>query len=448
MLLAAATVSGQSSRPVPSDDLERLDFRRVVADAKAKVFPAVIFIKCIRESLESGKKLSQEVAGSGVIISPTGEALTNWHVIDKAIDIRCLLYDGRAMDAKLVGSDKDTDLALIQLSVPNGSGPLPYSTFGDSTKLTEGDFVMAMGAPWGMARSVSIGIVSCTRRFLPEHSEYNLWLQTDASISPGNSGGPLVNTDGQTIGINTRGEMMGGDLGFAVPSDTIKVILSQLRDHHEVDWSWTGLQLQPLHDFDRNIYFDATEGVIVAETDPESPARQAGIQPKDRITAINGKPVIAMTEEDLPPLRREIGLLPKGVPARIELTRNDQAITVELTPRKKGKVEGEELDCPRWDFTVKAINQFDNPRLYFYKKEGVFVYGVKYPGNAAGCGLEREDIILEIDGKEVRTLDDVKSIHKAALSNIETKHRIVFTVLRDGLRRQIVLDFSRDYEKE
>jgi serine protease Do len=447
-LITAAAAWGQASRPAPADDLERLDFRRVVADAKAKVFPAVIFIKCIRENLESGKKLSEEVAGSGVIISPSGEALTNWHVVDKAIDIRCLLYDGRAMDAKVVGTDKDTDLALIQLALPGSSAPLPYSTFGDSTKLTEGDFVMAMGAPWGLARSVSIGIVSCTRRFLPEHSEYSLWLQTDASISPGNSGGPLVNTAGETVGVNTRGEMMGGDLGFAVPSDTIKTIVSQLRAHREVDWSWTGLQFQPLHDFNRNIYFDATEGVIVAETDPESPARQAGILPKDRITAINGKPVTATTEEDLPALRREVGLLPKGSPAKIDLMRNEQAITVELTPRKKGKVEGEELDCPRWDFTVKAINQFDNPRLYFYKKEGVFVYGVKYPGNAAGCGLEREDIILEIDGQAVKTLDDVKAIHKAALDGIEKKHRIVFTVLRDGLRRQVVLDFSRDYEKE
>ena len=128
--------------------------------------------------------------------------------------------------------------------------------------------------------------------------------------------------------------------------------------------------------------------------------------------------------------------------------RNDQSITVELSPRKKGKVEGEELDCPRWDFTVKAINQFDNPRLYFHRKEGVFVYGIKYPGNASSSGLEREDIILEIDGKAVRTLDDVKAMHKSAIDNVEKKHRIVFTVLRDGLRRQVVLDFSRDYEKE
>lgn len=450
MVVVLSTVA-RSGQPAPAgsrDDADRLDFRRVVAEAKAKVFPAVVFIKCIRESHESGKKVSQEVAGSGVIISAAGEALTNWHVIEKAVEVRCLLYDGRAMDAKVIGSDKDTDLALIQLNVPDGGGPLPFSTFGDSTKLKEGDFVMAMGAPWGLNRSVSIGIVACARRFLPEHSEYSLWLQTDASISPGNSGGPLVNTAGETVGVNTRGELIGGDMGFAVPSEIIQIIVPQLREHHEVDWSWTGLQLQPLRDFNRNMYFDATEGVIVAETDPESPARRAGLQPKDRIIRVNDKAITATTEEDLPALRRMLGMLPKGQGAAIELIRGEETLKVDLTPRKKGKVEGEELDCPRWDFTVKAINQFDNPRLYFHRKEGVFVFGIKYPGNASYSGLEREDILLEIDAKPVKTLEDVKAAHKAAIENVEKKHRIVLTVLRDGLMRQVVLDFSRDYEKE
>lgn len=447
-VLAVAFQSIAAGQSGGGDGAERLDFRKVVSEAKAKVFPAVIFIKCIRESHESGKKISQAVAGSGVIISATGEALTNWHVVDKAVEVRCLLYDGRAMDAKVIGSDKDTDLALIQLNVPAGGASLPFSAFGDSTKLKEGDFVMAMGAPWGLNRSVSMGIIACARRYLPEHSEYSAWLQTDASISPGNSGGPLVNTAGETVGVNTRGELIGGDMGFAVPSEIIQIIVPQLREHHEVDWSWTGLQLQPLRDFSRNMYFEAKEGVIVAETDAESPARRAAIQPRDRIIRINGQTITATTEEDLPEVRRLLGLLPKGEPAKFDLIRNDGALSVELTPRKKGKVEGEELDCPRWDFTVKAINQFDNPRLYFHRKEGVFVFGIKYPGNAANSGLEREDIILEIDGKAVKTLDEVRSLHGAAIENVEQKHRVVLTVLRDGMLRQVVLEFSRDYEKE
>jgi len=443
-VLRADPGSGRGEQP---SGIEGLDFRAVVRDAKSKVFPAVVYIKCIRDTHEQGKKVSEEVGGSGVMTTPGGEVVTNWHVIDKAVEVRCLLMDGRAFDARVLGSDKDTDLGLLQLQVPPDSAPLPCAVFGDSKILTEGDFVMAMGAPWGMSRSVSIGIVSCTRRFLPESSEYSLWLQTDASISPGNSGGPLVNTAGEVIGINARATTHGGDLGFAIPAETVQRIVTQLRASGHADWSWTGLQLQPLRDFDRNIYFDAEDGVVVAGTDPESPARRAGIQPKDRIIAVNGHPVTARVHEDLPAVRCRLGLLPKGEPARLELVRGETLHTLELTPLEKGKVEGDELDCPRWDLTVKTINKFDNPDLHFQRPQGVFIYGIKYPGNAASAGLRRGDIVLKIDDTEVATLDQVREAHAAALANVATRHRVLFTVLRSGLERQIVLDFARDYEK-
>ncbi len=442
--LAFAGCAAGVTREDPGTGLERLDFRRIVSEAKDKVFPAVVFIKCIKESHEEGEKLRQEVSGSGVIISPTGELLTNWHVVDKAVEIRCLLLDGRAIDAKVVG----TDLALVQLELHDDAAPVPYAVLGDSRQLKEGDFVMAMGAPWGLNRSVSIGIVSCTSRFLPNNSEYSLWLQTDAAISPGNSGGPLVSTAGEVVGITTLGALIGGDLGFAVPSETIECLLPQLREHGQVNWSWTGLQLQPLKDFERNIYFDAAEGVIVAGTDPNSPARDAGILLEDRIILVNGYPLNVVTEEDLSAARRQLGLLPKLEPATIELARGDERVTVKLIPREKGKVEGDELDCPRWDLTAKTINQFDNPELYFYRQKGVFIYGVKRPGNAGDAGLQEYDIILKIAGKEATALEDVKKMHAASLENIGTEHRVVFTVLRNGLLRQAVLDFLRDYEKE
>ena len=446
--LWACGCAPQAARPHEPSGLERLDFRQVVQNAKDSVFPAVVFVKCLKESHKTGKKVRQEVVGSGVIISAKGEMLTNWHVVDKAVEVRCLLLDGRAMHAKVVGTDKDTDLALLELDVPAGSEGVLHAVLGDSDALKEGDFVMAMGAPWGLNRSVSIGIISCTRRFLPAHSEYSFWLQTDAAISPGNSGGPLVNTDGQIVGINTRGIMWGGDTGFAIPSNTVRLIVSRLRQYRKVNWSWTGLQLQPLKDFNRNIYFEGSEGVIVAETDPQSPARRAGIRMRDRIMKIAGQPVRAEREEDLPAIRRMLALLPKTRKVTLELRRDGKTLPVELTPRKKGKVEGEEFDCPRWDLTVKTINQFDNRDLYFHRKKGVFIYGIKYPGNASECRFAEQDIILKIDGKEVVTLADVKAIHAASLKNIRDKHRIVFVLLRNGLMRQLVLDFARDYEKE
>ena len=448
LLLALLTPAAHALSEEAAAGLQRLDFREVIAEAKDEVFPAVVFIKCIREAHEEGRKVSGEVVGSGVCISADGEVLTNWHVVDKAVETRCLLYDGRARYAEVLGTDKDTDLALLQLKPGSEGEQFRYAEIGDSDRLTEGDFVMAMGAPWGLNRSVSIGIVSCTGRYLPDNSEYSLWLQTDASVSPGTSGGPLVDTDGKVVGITTRGALMGGDMGFAIPAGTVRLLLPRLREHGEVNWSWTGLQLQPLRDFKRDIYFQWTEGVMVAGTDQESPARRAGLKPRDRIIAIAGQPSNALTEERLPALRRMIGLLPKGETVEFDVMRDGKKMVVEITPREKGKVEGEELDCPRWDLTVKQINQFDNPDLHFYRKEGVFVYGVEHPGNAADAGLRERDILLKIGDEDVRSLQDVKEIYETALAEIEERHRLVFTVMRSGLVNQVVLPYLRDYEKE
>jgi serine protease Do len=325
---------------------------------------------------------------------------------------------------------------------------VPYALLGDSSHLTEGDFVMAMGAPWGMSRSVSIGIISSTRRYLPDNSEYSLWIQTDASISPGNSGGPLVNTEGEVIGINTRGVLFGGGVGFSVPAETVAELLPNFREHGRMPWNWTGIRLQPLRDFNRDIYFEADEGVIVAGTDPESPARHAGLKVRDRILSIGGTPVTAMTEESLPEIRRRLGSLPLGEATVFGVERGGRVLEFEITPREKGKVEGEEFDCPRWDLTIKTINQFENPSLYFHREKGVFVFGTRQPGNAARAGLVSQDIILEIDGRPVTTLDDVLTIHEEAMANIDSRRRMVFAILRNGLRRQVVLDYSRDYEKK
>lgn len=447
------TTAAASFRMAAQEDnlrgLDQLDFRKVVKSAKEKVFPAVVFIKCVREDMQGGKRQAQEVSGSGVMITPDGELLSNWHVVDKATEVRCLLSDGQAFSAKVLGADKDTDVALLKLERPADAKPLPFANLGSSTNLTEGDFVMAMGAPFGLSRSVSIGIISCTQRFLPGASEYSSWLQTDASINPGNSGGPLVNTAGEVVGLNTRGMMGGGgDLGFTVPIEVARVVAEQIRKHGKMDWSWTGLQLQPLKDFNRNVYFPENEGVVVAETDPESPARRAGILAGDRIVKLNGEAITGMTQEDLPGVRRRLGLLMKGQASDVELVRKGEPLKLQVVPREKGKVEGEEIECPRWDFTVKAINQFDNPDLYFHRTEGVFIYGIKFPGNAAQSGLSQQDIILKIDGRDVKTPADVKAINADLVKNVAEKHRAIIVLLRNGEQRQVVLDFSRQYDKE
>lgn len=449
-VLALAFVFLGAGSPVRSGtlplDQDPRDFREVINRAKENVFPTVVYLRCVVENFEMGKRLRHSVSGSGVVVSPDGEVVTNWHVVDRALEVRCLLNDGRAFDAEVVGSDKDTDLALVRLKLPQGE-TVPYATLETDAPVQEGDFVMALGAPWGLNRSVSFGIVACAKRYLPEGSEYSTWIQTDASISPGNSGGPLVDTWGRVIGINTRAAMQGGDMGFAVPAGILRVVLPRLRASGEAGWAWSGLQLQPLRDFQRNITFPGSEGLIVAGTDAGSPAQEAGIRANDRLVAIAGEPVTALMEEDLPDVRRRLALLPVGTAVPLTVVREGARITLDLVPRAKGRVLGAELACPRWDFTVKEINQFEVPDLHFHLSDGLYVRGVRSPGNADGSGLRPRDLLLKINGIPVRSLDEVKRLHEESLARLREggQRRLVLSVLRNGQQMQIVVDISRDY---
>lgn len=423
------------------------DFQNTVTAAKNRVFPAVVYIKVIRDNLRAGKNVANTVSGSGVVISADGEVVTNHHVVDKATEIRCLLYDGRAYTARLVGSDKDTDLALLKLERPENDAPLPFAGFNYSGDVSDGDFVMAMGAPWGLNRSVSIGIISCATRYLAGQGEYTLWYQTDAAILPGNSGGPLVNTRGEVIGINTLG-MGTGALAFSIPAHTAGYVIARLREYGSVNWAWLGLILQPLRDFDRNIYFDYPAGVVVSGTEPGSPARREGILPQDVIVAVDGKPVDVQTSEDMPAFRRLLGLLPFDKPIRFDVLRNGKEAQLEITPRAKGKVEGDILDLPRWEFTARTINRFDNNDLYFHQPDGVFVYGVHYSGQANRAQLAPGDIIVKVNGTDIHSLDDLKKAYDAALADIDNKRKTLVTLLRNGSLWQTVIDFSTDFDKE
>jgi serine protease Do len=441
-LLAFSSALFAGTRP----ELLPSDFRRVVNRAKETVFPSVVYLRCVVENNELGQRLRVNASGSGVLVSADGELVTNWHVVNRALEVRCLLNDGRAFSADIVGQDKDTDLALVRLRLPAGE-TVPFAKLGDSTRLQEGDFVMALGAPWGLNRSVSFGIVACARRYLPEGSEYSSWIQTDASISPGNSGGPLVDTEGRVIGINARGATQGGDMGFAIPAEVVSIVLPRLRDGDDAGWAWTGLQLQPLRDFQRNITFEGDQGVIVVGTDENSPASEAGFLARDRLLAIDGAPVVALMEENLPDVRRRLALLPVDRPARLTILRDGQRRELSLSPRVKGRVLGEELACPRWDFSVKAINQFEVPDLHFQRAEGVYVFGVRSPGNASGSGLVPRDILLKVNGVDVRSLDDVRGVHARSLAGLANggPRRLVLSVLRGGRSVQIAIDVSRDY---
>lgn len=434
------TVDRERRRPV--------DFEKIITTAKERVFPALVYVKPIRETYEEGEKEREQVFGSGVIVSPDGLVVTNHHVVDKAIGINCVLWNKEQVAAELVGDDKETDLALIRLHW-NRDEPLPCAEFGDSDQLTEGQFVMALGAPYGFRRSISLGILSNTMRYIGFRTiyKYNLWLQTDAAIGPGNSGGPLVNTDGNVVGINTLGISI-GTVGFSIPSNEVQRIIKRLEEDGTVKRAWTGLELQALKDFDSNTFVDAEKGVLVKGVEEGSPAAGAGLASGDILVELNGQAVNGTYVEQLPYIRWALGDLPPGQPASLKVLRGDQTLQRALTPVEKGKVEGDDFDCHRWNMTLKEISKHANPTLYFFRKKGVFVRAVRYPGNADTAGVQRHDILLEVGGEQVETVEDVQAVYDALLADEEREKKVLLRVLRDGLEHLIVLDYRKDYEKE
>lgn len=437
-LVAASVLAGCVSGPS--------DFREVVREAKDAVFPSLVYVRVITEGSSGGKLEKAQASGSGVIISEDGEFLTNHHVVDRASRIRCQLTDGAMYDATVVGKDKDLDVALLKLSAPTGS-VFPVAKLSDRS-LGIGDVVLAMGAPWGLARSVSMGIISCNDRYLEGAGDYTLWYQTDAAISPGNSGGPLVDTHGEVVGLNARGNIM-GDQGFTIPSPIILELLPNLRRYGDAHWAWFGVNWQPLKDFERDTAFGATNGVVVAGTAPQSPAREAGLEPNDRVVSIDGEPVTAMFREDIPALNRALALRGWDSPVEFEYIRDGVTRKVSVTPKSKGAVEGSEVEFKRWGFTAKDINRFDTPDLAFFAPDGgVFVSSISWDGNADNAGFRVRDIVKKWNGKDVASVAELQKLHDEAMANLPSVTQVGVDVLRNGRKMHFVLNYRTDPDKE
>ena len=425
---------------------EVVDFRDTVAEAKRAVFPSLVYIRVVTEESFDGKLEKLQASGSGVILSEDGEFLTNNHVIDKASRIRCQLTDGRMFDAKVIGKDKDLDLALCRFVCPEGTRFPPAKL--SSRWLDIGEVVLAMGAPWGLARSVSMGIISCNDRYLEGAGDYTLWYQTDAAISPGNSGGPLVDTHGEVVGINARGNTQGAQ-GFTIPSTIISELLPNLREHGDAHWSWFGIDWQPLDDFERDTTFAETTGVVVANTDRTGPARKAGLEPNDRVIAIDGQSVTAKFREEIPALNRRLALKPWDAPTEFTYVRGAATNVISVVARSKGDVEGKEIEFKRWGFTGKEVNRFDTPDLAFFAPDGgVFISSISWDGNADRAGLAVRDIIRKWDGQEVHSVRQLSKLYVTALQELPGKSQVGIDVLRKGRKVHLVLNYREDPDKE
>jgi serine protease Do len=463
-----------------------IDFQKIIATAKRKVYPALVFVKPIRETFVSGERRRAEMLGSGVIISPDGYVVTNHHVAEKAIEVNCVLGDREQVAAKVVGLDPETDLALLKLKLAADRPPLPTAEFADSDRVEAGQFVMALGSPFGFTRSISLGIVSNTRRYIGFTTQYryNLWLQTDAAINPGNSGGPLVDTDGKVIGINTLTTAVAGGIGFAIPANVVADVVARLKaaaaQTDAKQWpvkvrrAYTGLQLQALNDFKTNTFTDSAAGVLIQSVEKDSPAAAGEVLDGDLLLAVNDRPVHGAYVEDLPKIRRLLADLPAEKPSTFTLARKIDApagaaapqpnpgqpwagrigkrrvLRKQVQPVTRGKFEGEDFDCRRWNMTVKEITKFSNPRLNFlHPGGGVFIQGVRSRGNAADARLRANDILLKIDRWNVKTIEDVQKAYRALVDDkTRVNKKVLITIKRDGFLDWKPLSWEKDYLEE
>jgi len=354
--------------------------------------------------------------GSGFVIDPSGIIITNNHVIDKADEIQVIFTDGRKLEAKVIGRDKKTDLAVLKVE---SKEPLVAVKFGDSTKLRVGDWVMAIGNPFGLGGSVSLGIVSARNRDI-NSGPYDDFIQTDAAINKGNSGGPLFNMDGEVVGINTAiispsGGSIG--IGFSIPSSTASRVIKQLREFGETRRGWLGVRIQSItDDLAESLGLDNTKGALVADLTETGPAEKSGMKPGDVIIEFDGQAVNKLS--DLP---RVVARAPVGKRVDVIVIRKGKKVTIGVT---LGRLEdGEKLiaknTSSKQDGVTKTVAVLgmklagisDELRKKFKISEnakGVVVTEVDADSVAAEKRIQVGDIIAEAGEKEISAPADLE----------------------------------------
>ena len=347
----------------------------------------------------------QRSLGSGVIVDASGIALTNAHVVERATDIEVVTAEGKKHKAKVVGLDKRTDLAVLRLQ---GGGPYPAAVLGDSDKVKVGDWVLAIGSPFGLQQTVTAGIVSAKGRSIGQ-GPFDDFLQTDAAINPGNSGGPLVNMSGEVVGINSAIlSRSGGNvgIGFSIPSNMAKRIYTELAARGKITRGWLGVSIQPLTpELAKSFGLKEPTGVLIADVVKESPADKAGLASGDVLMEFGGKKVDA--PQDLQ--KAVAGTAPgKGVPMKVWRDKGEKTLEIKVgeTPEDSAQLEPSGKSKSLLGLETRPITPEIARQLNLRTTEGVVVARVEEEGPAAEAGLQRGDVIREINRQRIRSAQD------------------------------------------
>jgi serine protease Do len=384
------------------------------------------------------RKFKEQSLGSGVIVSTDGYIVTNNHVVEQSSDIRVTLYDRRSFKAKVVGTDAKTDIAIIQIDAKD----LPVIPWGDAEKLQVGEFVLAIGNPFLLTNTVTMGIVSAVGRADVGIADYEDFIQTDAAINPGNSGGPLVNIRGELIGINTAiFSKTGGyqGIGFAVPSNMVKAVMEQLVNSGKVTRGWIGITIQELtqelaQQFGLKYSEGELAGVLVSDVTRDGPAQKAGIMRGDIILEYNGKRL-----QDVGQLRNVVAQSRVGSQAQVKILRRDKEMTVTATvvelptdgaEAKTGPVQGREsYENALAGMRVMDLSSTVAKQLGVESEaKGVVIVSIEPGAPSEEANLRRGDVINEINRQRITNLNDFNKI----VARIKPGDNVLLFVNRGG----------------
>ena len=349
----------------------------------------------------------QRSLGSGFIINKDGYIVTNNHVVENADKIEVILKDEKEFDAEIVGRDANTDLALIKIKPDRD---LPVLLFGDSDALKVGQWVVAIGSPFGLEHTVTAGIVSAKGRVIGS-GPYDDFIQTDASINPGNSGGPLINMQGKVVGINTAIIAGGSGIGFAIPINLAKNIVDQLKSSGEVIRGWLGVGIQDISKQVAEYYgIKSKKGVLVTEVFPDDPADKAGIEPQDIILSING--IEVGTSREITSMIADLGV---GETVKIKALRNGKTRTfsVKIAKREETRISARSTRKEKQTelgISVENVTPEIARRFNLKDAKGVIVSAVEPDSKADEAGVKRLDIIKEINHKSIATVSDLNKV--------------------------------------
>ncbi len=446
--VARAEEATSSVRRPPPGSPDLMSF----ADVAEQVTPAVVTVRTDKKVKMGGEMTSPfgdffqffpnmprggtqrtHDLGSGFIVDPKGVVVTNNHVIDGADRITVRLHDGRQLDAKLVGADPKSDVAVLRIE----GGPFPSVRTGDDQSMRVGEWVLAVGSPFGeqLESSVTAGIISAKGRGSVGLADYEDYLQTDAAINPGNSGGPLVNLRGEVIGMNTAIASRSGGyqgVGFAIPITMVRNIMDQLVATGKVTRSWLGVTIQEINpDMARGLKLDETSGILVSDVVKDSPAGRAGIEDGDVIVSMDGE-----AAGSVPQFRNRVASTKPGETVKLEIMRENSTRTVSVKLEEKPADEvasaaggSNDREAPEHGLGLELRNLTPALAQQFNLEDrsGVVVTGVE-PGSAAeDAGLRPGDVVRSVNRKPVQSVADLKT----ALGRIDSKDPVVLQVRRE-----------------